>query len=243
MKGRDIDLAILPWGSTEAHNLHLPYSSDSLESDIIAAEAARIATEDGAKIIVLPTIPYGVNTGQRDILMDIGIMPTTQQAILRDIIDVLDHQGVRKLLILNSHGGNNFKPILRELGIAFPRMFLSLTNWYELRNKGSWFELGGDHAEEMETSIMLHMRPDLVLPKEQWGKGKSRVPKLESFASGLAWTERRWPDVTDDTGIGNPERATREKGEAFFTHVTHALAKLFIDLSRQDVSDFYRDQP
>ena len=88
IKDQSIELAILPWGATEAHNYHLPYSSDIIESDRIAAAAAKIAYEQGAKIIVLPTIPYGVNTGQIDIKLDLNINPSTEMAIINDITEV-----------------------------------------------------------------------------------------------------------------------------------------------------------
>ena len=67
IKQTDFEVAILPWGATEAHNYHLPYGTDIIEADYIAAESARIAWEAGVKVIVLPTIPFGVNTGQADI--------------------------------------------------------------------------------------------------------------------------------------------------------------------------------
>ena len=171
LKNEKFELAVLPWGATEAHNYHLPYSTDNIESDLIAAESARIAWEKGGKVIVLPTIPYGVNTGQRDIYMDISLNPSTQAAILGDIIDVLNFQGVHKLLIFNSHGGNDFKPMVRELGVKYPDMFISIANWYSALDKKKYFENQGDHADEMETSLMLYLRPELVLPSEKWGKG------------------------------------------------------------------------
>lgn len=80
IKGRSIELAILPWGAVEAHNYHLPYSSDVIESDNIAAAAAEKAYRQGANIIVFPTIPYGVNTGQPDVKLDLNINPSTQAA-------------------------------------------------------------------------------------------------------------------------------------------------------------------
>src|SRR5205085_9714309 len=61
------DVAVLPWGATEAHNFHLPYGTDVMESDYIAAESARVAWERGAKVVVLPTVPFGVQAGQLDI--------------------------------------------------------------------------------------------------------------------------------------------------------------------------------
>ena len=61
------DVAVLPWGATEAHNYHLPYGTDNVESDYIAAEAARLAWDAGARVVVLPIVPFGVQTGQLDI--------------------------------------------------------------------------------------------------------------------------------------------------------------------------------
>ena len=89
-----IDLAILPWGATEAHNFHLPYSTDNIETDHIVKEAARKAYDKGARILVLPGIPYGVNTGQLDIRVNINMNPSTQYSILKDITDVLNRHKI-----------------------------------------------------------------------------------------------------------------------------------------------------
>lgn len=234
------ELAILPWGATEAHNYHLPYSADIIESDLIAAEAARLAWEKGTKVIVLPTLPFGVNTGQKEIYLDINLNPSTQLAILNDIITVLNYQGLKRLLILNSHGGNDFKPLLRELGGRFPEMILAVANWYQALDRKKYFDDPGDHADEMETSLLLFLRPDLVLPKEKWGEGHERKNRIQAFREGWAWTERRWPLVTDDTGIGNPQHATREKGEKFFRDLTVKLADMICELSVAEAEDMYK---
>jgi creatinine amidohydrolase len=120
---------------------------------------------------VLPTIPFGVNTGQTDIKLDINMHPSTQMAVLSDIIEVLNRQGIYKLLILNSHGGNDFKNILRELGVKYPKMFLSTCNWFKALDKSLYFDQEGDHADEMETSLLLYLRPELVLPLGEAGEG------------------------------------------------------------------------
>lgn len=239
IKGSHFDLAILPWGATEAHNYHLPYATDVFESDLLATESAKIAWEKGAKVIVLPTIPFGVNTGQSDILLDININPSTQLAILNDVIEVLNRQGIDKLLIFNSHGGNDFKSMLRELGLKYPNMFLATTNWFQSIDRKLFFENSGDHAEEMETSLMLHLKPELVLPKEKWGEGKEKKNKIKAFSEGWVWTERKWSKISKDTGVGNPMLATKEKGEIFFTAVTQKMADLFYEISKADMENLY----
>ncbi len=239
LKDAEIDLAILPWGATEAHNYHLPYATDNIESDFIAAEAARIAWEKGAKLIVLPTIPFGVNTGQHDIFLDINLNPSTQLAILSDIIEVLNRQKIYKLLILNSHGGNDFKAMLRELGLRFPKMLLCTCNWFQSLNKNEFFEHAGDHADEMETSLILYLKPELVLPLEAAGEGKERKNKIKAFSEGWVWMERKWSQISADTGVGNPKAANKEKGEKYFKAVTEKVADLFYRFSIANHENMY----
>jgi creatinine amidohydrolase len=233
------EIAVLPWGATEAHNFHLPYGTDNIEAEQIAAESAKIAWENGVKVVVLPNIPYGVNTGQSDIKLTMNIYPSTQLVILHDIIETLNNQGIHKFMILNSHGGNDFKPILRELGRHFPDMFLCCCNWFQALNKAEYFELNGDHADEMETSIMLHLSPELVLPLSDAGVGKALSNRMKQFSEGWVWAERRWTKVSADTGIGNPKLATKEKGQHYFKNVSEKIATLIQDLSKTDLNNLY----
>jgi creatinine amidohydrolase len=239
IKDATIDLAILPWGATEAHNYHLPYGTDIIEADLIAAESARLAWEKGAKIMVLPTIPFGVNTGQADIKLDINLNPSTQLAILADIIEVLNRQGIFKLVILNSHGGNDFKTILRELGLRFPKMFLSTCNWFQALDKKLYFDEEGDHADEMETSLLLFFKPGLVLPLNEAGAGTEKKMKIKAFTEKWVWAERKWSQISADTGVGNPHAATSEKGEKYFKAVTEKIGDMFVQLAQCDLNDLY----
>ena len=239
VKDANFDLAVLPWGATEAHNYHLPYSADNIEAEHISAEAARIAWENGVKPIVLPNVPFGVNTGQADVKLDINIYPSTQLILLSDIVETLNRQGIRKLVILNSHGGNDFKPIVRELGAKYTNMFICLCNWFQWRGKDSFFEQKGDHADEMETSLLLYLTPHLVRPLDEAGDGKDRKNKIKAIQEGWCWAERRWTKVTDDTGIGNPKQATREKGEKFFKAITEEIAAMFVKLAKSDTDNLY----
>lgn len=239
LREQQVEVAVLPWAATEAHNYHLPYATDIIEADAIAAEAGRIAWTKGAKVIIMPTIPFGVNTGQADIKLDINLNPSTQLAILADVIAVLDRQGIRKLLLLNSHGGNDFKQMLRELGLRFPAMFLVTSSWFQTVNKRDYFEEDGDHADEMETSLMLYLKPDLVLPLHEAGDGKESQSKIKGIQEGWAWSERRWSMVSKDTGIGNPKKSTREKGERYFKAITEKIAELIVDIAGVDIENRY----
>jgi creatinine amidohydrolase len=241
IKKLDVEVAVLPWGATEAHNYHLPYATDNFQIEAIAAEAGKCAWELGTKAMILPNIPFGVNTGQADIDLDINLNPSTQFAILSDVIEVMNRQGIFKLILLNGHGGNDFKPLLRELGLKFPKMLLVTTNFFQVVDKSTFFEESGDHADEMETSLMLHLRPDLVLPLEEAGMGKERKSRINGIREGWAWSERKWSMVTVDTGIGNPKKATKEKGEKFFAAVAQKLAGLITDIAQTEIENRYED--
>lgn len=239
LRDAHIETAILPWGAMEAHNIHLPYSTDNIETEKIVNEAARKAYEKGAGIIVLPVIPFGVNTGQMDIRVNINMNPSTQFAILKDIADVLKRHKIHKLFIVNGHGGNDFKQMIRELGVIYPEMFVATCNWYQAVDQSGFFEEGGGHADEMETSLMLYLAPELVLPLDQAGKGSAKKFRIEALNEKWAWSERKWSKVTTDTGIGDPSKATPEKGKKFFDEVTGKLSELFIQLSETRIDDMY----
>jgi creatinine amidohydrolase len=105
VRGSSYEVAILPWGATEAHNRHLPYGTDNMEAEAVAIRAAANAWDKGARVVVLPTVPFGVQTGQREIPLCLNMNPSTQAAVIRDLLPALSMHGVRKLLILNGHGG------------------------------------------------------------------------------------------------------------------------------------------
>ena len=239
VKDTNYELAILPWGATEAHNYHLPYATDNIAVESVAAEAARIAWEKGAKLTVLPNVPFGVNTGQSDIKLDINIYPSTQLIILSDVAETLNRQGIKKLVILNGHGGNDFRILVRELGRKYPEMFICLCNWYQWSGNEKIFEYGGDHANEMETSLLMYLTPELVRPLSEAGECREKRFKIEGLRQNWFWAERRWSQVTEDTGIGNPKASTREKGEKFFKSVTVDLAKVFVDIAKSDINNLY----
>ena len=201
--------------------------------------AAKLAWDKGAKVVILPTVPFGVNTGQADIKLDLNINPSTQLGMLKDLTAVLNAQGIHKLLILNGHGGNDFKQIVRELGLLYPKMFITTCNWYKSVNFKEHFTDAGDHAGEMETSVMMHIAPDLVLPLSEAGDGSERKFRIEAIREGWAWAERQWSKVTKDTGIGDPSQASAEKGEHYLDEVIRKTAHLFKELSKADINDLY----
>src|SRR5438034_10156033 len=208
------EVAVLPWGATEAHNLHLPYSTDNVETERIAALAAQHASERGARVVVLPVVPFGVNTGQLDIPLCVNLNPSTQALVLRDVATSLAGQGVPKLVILNGHGGNRVRQMIRELQPAVS-LFLCTVNWYQVMDPNAFFAEPGDHAGELETSVMLHVAPELVAPLSDAGPGRARRFATAGLRERRAWAPRRWRQVTAHPGDGHPVAATAERRRKF----------------------------
>jgi creatinine amidohydrolase len=231
-------VAILPWGATEAHNYHLPYGTDNIQAEQIAIRAAERAWQKGARVAVLPTLPFGVNTMQLDIKLCINMNPSTQAAVLADVVSSLEQQRIFKLVVLNGHGGNDFRQMIRELQ-PDTAVFLAQINWWSCVDVKQFIEQVGDHAGEAETSAMLHLAPKLVRPLEEAGKGRARPSRLKGIREGWAWAPRRWTQVTDDTGIGDPSRSTALKGEAYVNATVEQIAGFLVELAGLDLGELY----
>lgn len=225
------DFVLLPWGATEPHNLHLPYLTDCILSHEIAVDTARKAlTNYGIRCMVLPYVTAGSqNPGQRELPFCIHYRYDTQRAILTDIVASLHAQGQRRLLIINGHGGNSFKSMIRDLSIDYPDMLIACSEWYTFVSKKDIFDHPGDHADEVETSVMMHYHPELVNLDEA-GKGDARKFTSTMLNEKVAWVPRHWLKVSTDTGIGNPLTATAEKGKRYVEAVTDKYALLVQEL-------------
>jgi creatinine amidohydrolase len=224
-------VAVLPWGATEAHNRHLPYGTDVIEATKLAERAGELAYKRGAKVAVLPTIPFGNNEQQLDQACTISFTTSTALAILDDVARSLARQHIDRLVILNAHGGNQFQPLVRDVQSRHG-ILIVVANFYEMAPdmKQEVFDAPGDHADEMETSLLLHLCPDLVM-LEQAGPGARRPFAIKSLLQAGVWTPRPWSKVHPDTGSGDPSRATAEKGKRYFEAVAAALADLLVELA------------
>ncbi len=236
VKDNVYDLAILPWGATEPHNLHLPYLTDCILSHDIAVDASLKAWEQyGVRCMVMPYVTMGSqNPGQRELSFCVHSRYETQKAILTDIVSSLYAQGIRKLVIVNGHGGNCFKNMIRDLSIDYHDFLIASSEWYKVLPVKDYFESPGDHADEVETSVMMHYHPELV-DMRLAGEGKYTPFAIETLRSNVAWIPRNWQMVSTDTGIGDPKLATAEKGKHFAEAVCDRYAQLFKELVKDDI--------
>ena len=232
------NLAVLPWGATEAHNYHLPHGTDVIEAVTIAERAAELAHGRGARPIVLPAVPFGNDAQQLDQVATISLGTAAAQAILADVAYSLQRQGIDRLVILNAHGGNDFKPLVRDLQARSPGMLIAVVNFWQMIPGvvKATFDEPGDHAGELETSLLLHLRPDWV-ELDHAGPGERKPWKIPALQSPGVWTPRPWSATHPDTGSGDPSRATAEKGRTYFDAVTGAVAEVFVAISMAKKGD------
>lgn len=236
-----VEVAVLPWGATEPHNYHLPYGTDVTLAEHVAAESARRAWEGGTRVTVLPAVPFGVQTTQLDLPLCLNVSPTTQLALLGDLAASLAGQGVPKLVILNAHGGNDFRPLVRELALR-TALFVCVVNWWQVVPAAGYFDEPGDHAGELETSAMLHAAPALVRPLGEAGPGVERRPKLRALRERWAWAPRPWTRITADTGVGNPRASTAERGARFVDAACAAIGEFLAELAAAELATLYEGE-
>lgn len=242
IKGKQYEVAVIPFGATEPHNLHLPYGTDLFEGTIVGEHICEAADAKGAKVVLLPTIPFGTETNLREFPLAINLNPSTLLAVIRDLVDSLVQSGIRKVVLLNSHGGNDFKPFLRELsGKTEAHVFL--LEWY--RSIGDvydeLFDEPEDHAGEMETSFGLAYFPQFIQMDDQ-GKlvaddGKKSEFRFEALQKGWVSITRPWHLLTTNSGSGYPHKATAEKGHRLMEVLVERLAPFLVELSEAKLDD------
>jgi len=233
------DVAVLPFGATEPHNLHMPYGTDNFQVDAIGRRACEKAYETGAKVLLLPTIPYGVNTNHLQIpgAVACSVTPTTLLHIITDLVDSLERQGIRKLVLLNGHGGNELKPWMRELHHR-TKVFLCVCDWFRMAADvyAQIFREPGEHADEVETSLGLAYFPELMKP-ELADAGAARPTRFDAINRGWITITRPWHVATTNTGLGNPRAASAEKGRKLMDVVVDRLGTFLIELARTEMDE------
>lgn len=240
----DWQVAVLPMGATEPHNLHLPYGTDSIEAAHLADLCCARAWELGGRVVRLPVVPYGTETNMQRFPLAMNLQPSTLFLLLRDLLEALENSGIFKLLIFNSHGGNEFKPFLREI-YGKTKVEVFLCNWYQMiRDVAAQIcEHPDDHAGEMETSLILSFRPDLVQRLADGrltaDAGAATPMRFEALNRGWIALTRPWHLLTTNSGCGNPHQASEEKGTQLANAVVERIAPFLAELSTAELdSDF-----
>ena len=235
------EAAVLPFGATEPHNVHMPYGTDVYQVEAIGRRICQRAYERGANVTLLPAMPFGVNTNHLKVPggMALSVTPTTLLKLITDLVEALGRQGVKKVMLLNGHGGNELKPLAREL---FHRtdVFICVCDWYKVAadHYPTLFKAPGEHADEMETSMGLAFFPELMKPAVA-GSGKARPSRFEAIRRGWVSITRPWHLLTEDTGVGDPGAGTAEKGKKLMELVTERLGDFLYELAKSPMDETF----
>ena len=239
-KEHQYEVAVLPLGATEPHNLHLPYGTDVFEGTTVGEKICEWAHARGAKVVLLPTIPYGTESNLNRFPLAMNVQPTTLFRFVQDIVESAANSGIRKIVLLNSHGGNDMKPLLRELYGRTPA-HVFLCNWYQVLadRYGDFFEHRDDHAGEMETSFGLAYFPDLVARNSDGtlaaDDGRQAQTRFEAINRGWIGLTRPWHLLTTNSGSGYPHAASADKARRMMDLLVERLGQFLVDLSAAEV--------
>jgi creatinine amidohydrolase len=217
---------ILPLGSLESHGAHLPLGTDALTAYLLALEvAARVP-----KTAVLPPVNYGMSEYYRDFAFTVSLQPETETAIIRDILESVYREGIRRVFILNGHDGNipSIEIAARQAKVAHPDLkVVGLEAWWNtllpLLPPG-FFDAGKGlgHGGEGELSIGLALFPELCQPHHARGVMMELPQNLD-----VMW---KFSELTTCGASGDPKKATREKGlimkETLVLAIVEALQNL-----------------
>jgi len=217
---------ILPLGSLESHGAHLPFGTDALTAYLLALDiAARLP-----RTVVLPPVNYGVSEHYKSFSFTVSLGFETQTMVIRDILESVYREGIRKVFIMNGHDGN-IAPIevaSRSAKVAHPDFkIVSLDAWWMMIGEllpPNFFEVwnGLGHAGEGETSICLELFPELCNPSVAVGV----VPQLPKHLD-VKWS---FDELTNVGATGDPTKATAAKGRKMREVLVDAMVRALSDL-------------
>lgn len=235
LAGRRPEVAVLPVGATEAHNRHLPEGQDVLHTTYVARRCCEAAWQQGAAVVCLPTLPYGVDCNLAAFPLTIHVAQAHLDAVVRDIIASVHGHGVRKIVILNGHGGNEFMPLIRQIQSERP-VHVFVCNWWTVGHDryAEIFAAPDDHAGEFETSVALALHPEWV-ELEAAGNGAAPPYRFEALRQGWVRTSRDFARLNDHCGVGDPSQATAEKGRRYLDLVCERISAFLVELAAAEI--------
>jgi creatinine amidohydrolase len=222
-------IVILPVAALEQHGPHLPVEVDSRLGEEVALRSARKVAARGQAVVVLPVLWTGLSEHHMSFSGTVTLDFPAFSALVEGVVRSVLRDGFKRVVLLNAHGGNEnaLRAITDDLTPKLGVPIVQFTYWYAaavpiakiLETQG-----GLQHACEAETSMMMAARPELVAEERIPLAKANRTPDVVDVVGGGVY---RWRAIGARSGsgvIGNPEAASREKGERLFDAISDALA-------------------
>lgn len=212
-------LALIPTGSTEQHGPHGPMATDTIIAESIAERAA-----EETETLLLPGIDVGISREHSTFPGSLFLPPKVFRAQLREIILSASDSGIEKFVVVNGHGGNvsSIQEVCRDLYHDYNLKAIEWT-WF---NAVAAPEMG--HAGKLETSLIMHLREELINNPIQKGV-KSWGKKIHG--TRIAYETK---EFAENGVVGDPTKATKEKGEELFKKSVDKLTDLVRDFLDSD---------
>jgi len=238
----EVDVALLPVGAIEQHGPHLPLDTDAWDAERMCDDVALACSSP--RPIVLPGIPYGVSYHHDDFPGTMSVGPDALAKMVHDVGLAAARNGITKLLIINGHGGNSAalhfaaQLINRDTGI-FTAVDTGESSDTDI---DALTETPNDvHAGEIETSTTLALRPELV----NMSQAVTCIPRFSNeyldFTSkrGIGWYAHT-KNISESGVLGDPTKASREKGERMWKIMTDNLVELVEDLKAMSLDEIHQ---
>ncbi|MEX0745446.1 MAG: creatininase family protein [Phycisphaeraceae bacterium] len=242
-------VVMLGIGSTEPHGPHLPYGTDLYQTDAVCRRAVTRANDRGARVLMYPTLPISTNANFQAFPFACRIGVRTLMNVLLDIIEALEQDGIRKVVLVNGHGGNPdvVRATVREhVGRRRPGegAFVCMTSTTDVvpEEARAIVEHPSDHAGENETSRMLHLRPDLVRP-EKFDDFLVQKPTIDHLRSGRMFFVRPWHGYIPASAGGETRSSSAEKGQTLTDAGADWLADFLVALAESPWHDQFPYPP
>ena len=238
-------VVVATFGAMEQHGHHLPLETDAL----IGSELAkRLDQKCGHRLLILPTQWLGLSTHHMSFPGTITASVDSYLSMATDIIGSIAAAGFKKILVINSHGGNvsALDVVLTKCRIQYPAARIVLVTYWnaaakELAAIRESTEGGMGHACELETSLLLAAEPQVVQQDKlqpDGGWSTSRFLGKDMLSGGPASVSRTFAEISKHGGVGDPRTASAEKGEKFFTAIVDRLSELVAEIESGRIDDF-----
>jgi creatinine amidohydrolase len=222
-------IVILPVASLEQHGPHLPVEVDSRLGEEVAVRSARKVVARGEVAVVLPVLWTGLSEHHMSFSGTVTLDFAAFSAVVEGVVRSVLRDGFRRVVLLNAHGGNEnaLRTITDDLTPKLRVPIVQFTYWYAaavaiakiLETQG-----GLQHACEAETSMMMVARPELVAEDRIPLAKVNMTPDISDVVGGGVYRWRAIGARSASGVIGNPDAASREKGERLFDAISDALA-------------------
>ncbi len=232
------EVVVLGVASTEPHGPHLPYGTDFFQTEGLVRRAVTKANAQGARALMYPTLAIGNNVNFKAFPLDCRVRVRTLMNVLLDVIEALEEDGIRKIVLVNGHGGNTdtIRAALREhMGRHRPEparvgAFVCMAGSFTSRAASAAIEHPSDHAGENETSRMLYLQPNLV-HTDKFREQPIGRPFVESIAAGKVHYVRPWHLHVPLSGGGETRQSSAEKGKGLIESGSDGLAEFLVELT------------